>query len=81
MSENTKPAPQPPLAASAGSVRFLAREIARELFTSGDGVRAERLRFILNDHREYGGWSEPAAAAQIERVILRRLASLSPNAV
>lgn len=47
----------------------LAIEIARQLFTSGDGKRACRLVFQLESKETWGGWSEPAACQHIKRVL------------
>jgi len=53
----------------AGSAHTLAATIAAALFTSGDGKRASRLHFILEGGEVWGGWSEPAVAAQIEKLL------------
>lgn len=52
-----------------GSARALADKIAAALFTSGDGKRASRLQFVLDSGEVWGGWSEPAAARWIEKII------------
>ena len=49
--------------------RALAAKIAADLFTSGDGKRANRLHFILESGEVWGGWSEPAAATLIEKAL------------
>jgi hypothetical protein len=51
------------------SARALAAKIAAALFTSGDGKRAERLVFQLGSGEDWGGWSEPAAANYIAKII------------
>jgi len=51
------------------SARALAATIASALFTSSDGARAERLVFRLGSGEDWGGWSEPAAANQIAKII------------
>ena len=53
----------------AESREELAAEIARQLFTSGDGKRACCLVFQLESKETWGGWSEAAACQHIKRVI------------
>lgn len=52
---------------------MLAREIARDLFTSGRGDRAERLSLIVDGEpeRDVGGWSERSVVDRIETALLR----------
>ena len=51
--------------------RGVAEAIARRLFTCGSRKRADRLRLFIIQPRErnLGGWSERAAADQIEEVL------------
>jgi hypothetical protein len=64
--KNTKKARS---SAAHGSAHSLAATIAAALFTSGDGKRASRLHFILESGDVWGGWSEAAVAAQIEKLL------------
>jgi hypothetical protein len=53
--------------------RRLARLIAKELFTSGDGVRATRLVFeTKNGSIEGSGWGERPVADVIERALTKQ---------
>ena len=47
----------------------LGEILANAAFTSGDGVKASRLVFLLDNGREYGGWAEGALARHFAEVL------------
>ena len=68
--------------ADAGrDVEEMARAIAADLFTNGDGSRARRLVLELPNGRDGGGWSEAPAADRIARTLAYLRAPSPPVAV
>lgn len=60
----------------------LAAEIAKRLFTNGAGDHAQRLVLTIDGNgatkgRDLDGWSESAAADQIERLLVAHWPELS----
>ena len=45
----------------------VARQIAREIFTAGNGKRACRVALIDKDGRDLGGWAEKPVRDLVER--------------
>ena len=51
------------------TIRELAEMIARDLFTNGNGERAVFLKHFDAQDRYRGGWSEPAVADRVEKIL------------
>jgi hypothetical protein len=54
-------------------IRWLAEEIAKDLFTDGTGVRARRLVHEDESGRLRGGWAEKPVADRVEDLLRRRM--------
>lgn len=52
------------------SAKSIADEIARDLFTAGDGRRAERLVMEWDGKQDGTKWAERPVAALVRRVLL-----------
>ncbi len=74
--------PQQP-SVSAPSVLALAKNIARYLFTNGNGDKATRLVMMdeqpLRPPRNLGGWSEKAVADRIAKLLIGGVAALKQS--
>lgn len=54
---------------SAATCSALGEILADAAFTAGDGVKASRLVFLLDNGNEYGGWARGPLARHLAKVL------------
>ncbi len=53
----------------------IGEKLARAAFTAGDGVKASRLVFLLENGKEYGGWAEGPLARHLAKTLKKSQSS------